>query len=87
MADDGAAAPGFQINTTLLAGAAISALIGSLLIGFGALVGGTAFVVAVRRWVQGFETPPREMAKQRLVQLKRATSAGARAWREDSLPT
>ena len=87
MADGGSSAPGFQINTTLLAGAAISALLGSLLIGFGALVGGTALAVAVRRWVQGFETPPKEMAKQKLAQLQRATSAGARAWREDSLRT
>jgi hypothetical protein len=70
-----------ELNTTLIGVGAVLALLGSLLIGLGMAMGGTAVISAARQWVRQQETPPSETAKQKLQQLRTAAAAGADAWR------
>jgi hypothetical protein len=60
---------------------------GAVLAGIGAVIGliglgisGGHVIAATRRWIDDFETPPGELARQRWVQGKAAVSAGASAW-------
>jgi hypothetical protein len=70
-----------EINRGLLVGGAVLVGIGGLLGATGVLIGTFAIVSATRQWVKQLETPPSEMALQRLHQAKVATSAAAEAWR------
>ena len=71
---------GVQVNTTLLTGGAVLAMIGSILFGIGVLLGGTAFLSAVRQWIRQMEKSPGETAKRKFRQLRVAASEGAKAW-------
>jgi hypothetical protein len=70
----------FEVSTRPL-------MIGAVLVGAGALVGlagllvgGSAIVVATRRWMDQLDTPPTELARQKWAQARAATQAGASAW-------
>jgi hypothetical protein len=69
-----------QIDTGVLAGGAILAVIGSLLVGVGMLLGGIAFGTAIRGWARSLEKPPAEFAKHHIHKLRSATEAGVKAW-------
>ncbi|HEY1616756.1 MAG TPA: hypothetical protein VGG25_04020 [Streptosporangiaceae bacterium] len=70
----------FEVSTRPL-------MIGGVLIAAGALaglagllVGGSAIVIATRRWMDQLDTPPAELARQKWAQARAATQAGASAW-------
>jgi hypothetical protein len=58
--------------------------VGAILMSVAALVGGLTLLSTCRRWVGQMETGPREQARQRADQLRAATSAGFRAWKEQA---
>jgi hypothetical protein len=74
---------GVQVNTTLIGTGAVLALLGSLLIA----LGGTAIIAAAREWARLQETPPSQVARLKLQQLRTAASAGADAWRSGQSPS
>jgi membrane protein implicated in regulation of membrane protease activity len=68
-----------------------SLMIGAVLMGVGsaiALAGfaiyGATMVSATRRWIEKMETPPSQIARQRLNQARSAAMARAGAWRNGS---
>jgi len=67
----------------LVSGAALIG-IGGLIALVGVAIGGFHLLSALRQWVSEMETPPSELAKQKLAQAKAAaaaaSSAGAGAW-------
>jgi hypothetical protein len=69
-----------QIDTGILAGGAILAAIGSLLLAVGMLLGGVAFASAIRGWARSLEKPPAEFARHHIHKLRSATEAGVKAW-------
>jgi hypothetical protein len=78
---------GVQVNTTLIGTGAVLALLGSLLIALGMALGGTAVIAAAREWARLQETPPSQVARLKLQQLRTAASAGADAWRSGQSPS
>lgn len=69
-----------EFNTTMWAGGAVLALLGSMLVAIGIALGGLAVLSAARRWIRQLETPPTQTARSTLRQLQAAASAGAKAW-------
>ena len=74
-------AAGLQINTGTL-------IVGAVLIGIGSLIGlagvtlaSASLAAAARRYVNGMEVPPSELAKQHWARARAASLAGASAWR------
>ncbi|GAA2631601.1 hypothetical protein GCM10010411_82170 [Actinomadura fulvescens] len=68
-------------------------LTGAALVGAGALVSlagvaltGSALLAGTRRWMHQMDVPPRELAKQKLLKARAATSAGVDAWQNSSTP-
>ncbi|MEU5877541.1 hypothetical protein [Spirillospora sp. NPDC047279] len=59
-----------------------TALIGAgTLIGLtGVVLGGSALLAGARRKIRQMDVAPRELARQKLLQAKHATSAGVDAW-------
>lgn len=59
-----------------------TALIGAgTLVGLaGIVLGGTALLAGARRRIRQMDVPPRELAKQKLLQARAATTAGVDAW-------
>ena len=76
-----------EFNTTMWAGGAVLALVGSMLVGIGMLLGGVAVLSAARRWIQQLETPPTEKVRTMIGQLQSAASAGAKAWQGGPVPS
>ena len=65
-------------------------IIGGALIGAGAViclagfaVSGSALLAAVRGWVDELEEPPSVVVRRTWAQTRKATAAGARAWRDE----
>ena len=73
-----------QINRGVLVSGAVLVGVGGLLGATGVLLGTYAILSATRQWMKQLETPPSEMAAQRLHQAKLATAAAADAWRAQS---
>ena len=71
-----------EINRGLLVGGAVLLGVGGVLAAAGLLMGTFAVVSATRRWVDQLDTPPSEMAMQKLHAAKVASSAAAEAWRQ-----
>ena len=72
-----------HINKGALVGGAVMVGVGGLLGATGVLLGTFAILAATREWMKHLETPPSEMAAQRLHQAKVASSAAADAWRAE----
>jgi len=72
-----------QLNRGALVGGAVLVGIGGLLGATGILLGTVAILSATRQWIKQLETPPSEMAAQRLHRARVATSAAADAWRAE----
>ena len=71
----------FRLNTRpLLVGGALMGL-GGLLGLAGVVVSGSALAMALREWSAKQEVPPSEMARHHWERAKKATAAGATAWR------
>jgi hypothetical protein len=87
MASTGSPNQKVEFNTTMWAGGAVLALVGSMLVGIGMLLGGMAVLSAARQWIQQLETPPTETARSVFRQLQSAASAGAKAWQGGPLPS
>jgi uncharacterized protein YneF (UPF0154 family) len=68
-----------QVNATLLDGGIAIAILGMFLVVIGALLGGSAFWYAGRRWMRTLDRAPSETVKLLLGQLGNAASAGAKA--------
>lgn len=76
----------FQVNTRPLAvGGALMAA-GAIVGLAGMLVSTAVMLAATRRWISQMETPPTEVARQKLAQARAATQAGTAAW-QDGLAT
>jgi hypothetical protein len=74
-----------QRNRVLVVGGVLAG-IGVLLGCAGALLVSSALVSVSRRWVKQLDPPPRTVAKLKWQQARAATTAGARAWRNDEVP-
>jgi len=72
-----------QINRGVLVSGAVLVGVGGLLGATGVLLGTYAILSATRQWVRQLETPPSELAAQRLHKARVATSAAANAWRTE----
>ena len=72
---------GVKRNRVLVAGGVLAG-IGGLLGCAGALLVSSALVSASRRWVRQLDPSPSAMAKDKWLQARAATTAGARAWRD-----
>ncbi len=73
---------GFQLNSRpVVIGAALIGA-GGLLAFAGLVVGGSALIVAARRWIRQLEVPPTDMVRHKWDQTRAATAAGAGAWQE-----
>ena len=72
-----------EVNRGLLVGGAVLLGVGGVLGAAGLLISTFAVLTATRKWVRQLETPPSEMALQKLHQAKVATSAAAEAWRQE----
>ena len=70
-------------NRGLLVSGAVLVGVGGMLGATGVLLGTFAILSATRQWVKQLETPPSEMASQRLHQARAATAAAADAWRAE----
>jgi hypothetical protein len=75
-----------QLNRGALVSGAVLVGVGGLLGATGVLLGTYAILSATRQWMKQLETPPSEIAAQRLHQAKVATSAAAHAWRAEGRP-
>jgi hypothetical protein len=76
-----------QLNRGFLVSGAVLVGVGGVLGATGVLLGTFAILSATRQWMKQLETPPSEMAAQRLHQAKVATSAAADAWRAERRST
>jgi hypothetical protein len=76
-----------QLNRGVLVSGAVLVGVGGLLGATGVLLGTFAILSATRQWMKQLETPPSEMAAQRLHQAKVATAAAADAWRAEGKST
>ena len=72
-----------QLNRGALMSGAVLVGVGGLLGATGVLLGTFAILSATRQWMKHLETPPSEIAAQRLHQAKVASSAAADAWRAE----
>jgi hypothetical protein len=75
-----------QINRGFVVSGAVLVGVGGLLGATGVLLGTFAILSATRQWMKQLETPPSELATQRLHQAKVATAAAAEAWRAERKP-
>lgn len=84
MATNGAVdgSPTVQPNKGALMAAAVLVGVGGLLGATGVLIGTASLLSAARQWIKQLDRPPSETAKLRWKQLKHASTAGAKAWRE-----
>ncbi|HXW36015.1 MAG TPA: hypothetical protein VEJ87_15680 [Acidimicrobiales bacterium] len=80
MASTSGTQQGVELNTTMVVGGALFALLGSFLIALGVFLGGAAVLSAARRWVRTLETPPSETFRRTAHQLRHASAAGVKAW-------
>src|SRR5215510_8811067 len=81
MADEEEPTQGFALQTGPLLAGAVLIGVGSLLGLAGLAIAGAALTAAARRYVDGMEVPPSQLAKQNLAKARAAASAGASAWR------
>jgi len=72
-----------QVNRRLLLGGAVLLGIGGATWLAGAVVTSAAVADATRRWVRGWEVPPRDVARLRWGQVRSTAAAGAQAWRQN----
>ncbi|NMO89513.1 hypothetical protein [Actinomycetospora sp. TBRC 11914] len=70
-----------RFDTRLFLGGAVLTALGSLLATLGVALGSVAVVQAGRRWQQGTEMTPAQLARHALGSAQAATTAGAQAWR------
>ena len=82
MAEEEEPPQGFALQTGPLLAGAVLIGIGSLLGLAGLAIAGAALTAAARRYVNGMEVPPSELARQQLAKARAAASAGASAWRD-----
>jgi hypothetical protein len=82
MADQVEPRPGLELNTGPLLAGAVLIGIGSLLGLAGLAIAGATLGAAARRYVNGMEVPPSELARQNLAKARAAASAGVSAWRD-----
>jgi len=75
--------PGFSLNSkqVIVGGALIGA--GAVICLAGFAVSGSALLAAVRGWVDELEEPPSVVVRRTWAQTRKATAAGARAWRDE----
>ncbi|MFL6128460.1 MAG: hypothetical protein ACJ73E_05285 [Mycobacteriales bacterium] len=85
MSSDLASRSPVQVNRRLLLGGGVLLGIGGALWLAGAVVTAAAVADATRRWIRGWEMPPREVARRRWGQVRSSASAGAQAWRQDGV--
>jgi hypothetical protein len=81
MTDQEGSSQGFSVQTGPLLAGAVLIGIGSLLGLAGLAIAGAALGAASRRYVNGMEVPPSELARRNLAKARAAASAGASAWR------
>ena len=81
MADEEVPAQGLALKTGPLLAGAVLIGVGSLLGLAGLAIAGAALGTAARRYVNGMEVPPSELARQNLAKARAAASAGVSAWR------
>jgi hypothetical protein len=84
MTDTGMSAQNIHLNKGLLVTGAVLVGVGGAVAATGVLFGTVALVSATRQWVKQLETPPSEMARQRLHQARIAASAAAEALRKEA---
>jgi hypothetical protein len=70
-----------QLNRSLLVGGVVLLGVGGLLGFTGVVLVSSALIAVTKRWVDGLEQPPSEIARRRWEQTKAAATAGAHAWR------
>ena len=81
---DNAASNGpVQLNRRLIAGGGVLIGIGGFLGFTGMLLVSSAIVSAARQRMKQLEHPPSEIAKRTWQQARAATTAGAKAWRNN----
>jgi hypothetical protein len=81
---DNAASNGpVQLNRRLIAGGGVLIGIGGFLGFTGMLLVSSAIISAARQRVNQLEQPPSEIAKRTWQQARAATTAGAKAWRNN----
>jgi hypothetical protein len=78
-------AQAIRLNKRLLVVGAVLVGVGGTVAAAGVLFGTAAVVSATRQWVKQLDTPPSEMARQRLHQARIAASAAAEALRKDAV--
>jgi hypothetical protein len=81
MTDQEVSSAGFSVPTGPLLAGGVLIGIGSLLGLAGLAIAGAALGTAARRYVNGMEVPPSELARQNLAKARAAASAGVSAWR------
>ncbi len=81
MTDQEVSSEGFSVQTGPLLAGAVLIGIGSLLGLAGLAIAGATLGAAARRYVNGMEVPPSQLAKQQLAKARAAASAGASVWR------
>ncbi len=69
------------VNTRLLASGAVLVGLGGTLTAVGLTLGSAAVVGAARRWQQGTEMTPAQLAKHAFGAAQVATTSGFQAWR------
>jgi hypothetical protein len=72
-----------QLNRRRIAGGGVLIGIGGLLGFTGMLLVSSAIISAARQRVTQLEQPPSELAKRTWQQARAATTAGAKAWRNN----
>lgn len=75
-----------ELPSGTLTAAAVLIGAGALLGAAGLLLGSGAAIVTIRRWVQGLDEPPRDIARRRWHQVSNSVAAGAQAWRGGQSP-
>jgi hypothetical protein len=81
-----------QVNTKLLDSGIAIAIVGMFLVVTGALLGGSSFWYAGRRWLRNLEKAPSDSVKHFFEHVgtaatagaKAASEAGSKAWNEGS---
>jgi hypothetical protein len=75
--------PAFSLNSkqVIIGGALIGA--GAVICLSGFAVSGSALLAAVRGWLEELEEPPSVVMRRTWSQTRKATAAGARAWRDE----